>query len=43
MASLYIFKTGFGGNIVHFAGTWDFPLKEEEYELFRTNESLLLK
>lgn len=43
MASLYIFKTGFGGNIVHFAGTWDFPLQEEEYELFRTNESLLLK
>ncbi|MCR5765937.1 MAG: peptidoglycan bridge formation glycyltransferase FemA/FemB family protein [Treponema sp.] len=43
MASLYIFKTGFGGNITHFAGSWDFPLKKEEYEAFSINESLMLK
>ncbi|MCR5699076.1 MAG: peptidoglycan bridge formation glycyltransferase FemA/FemB family protein [Treponemataceae bacterium] len=43
MAGLYIFKTGFGGNIIHYAGTWDFPLKEEEYESFCINESLLMK
>lgn len=43
LASLYIFKTGFGGNITHFAGAWDFPFKQEEYESFRIRESLLLK
>ena len=43
LASLYIFKTGFGGNITHFAGAWDFPFKQEEYESFRISESLLLK
>ncbi len=43
LASLYIFKTGFGGNITHFMGTWDFPLQEEEYQSFRNTESLLLQ
>ncbi|MCR4579123.1 MAG: peptidoglycan bridge formation glycyltransferase FemA/FemB family protein [Treponema sp.] len=43
MAGLYIFKTGFGGSVTHFEGSWDFPLKEEEYQAFRLNESLLMK
>ncbi|MCR5495999.1 MAG: peptidoglycan bridge formation glycyltransferase FemA/FemB family protein [Treponema sp.] len=43
MAGLYIFKTGFGGNVTHYAGTWDFPLKNEEYESFCINESLLMR
>jgi len=43
MAGLFIFKTGFGGSIVHYAGTWDFPLKHSEYESFRINETLLMK
>ncbi|WP_296826272.1 peptidoglycan bridge formation glycyltransferase FemA/FemB family protein [Treponema sp.] len=43
MSGLYIFKTGFGGNVTHYMGTWDFPLKQEEYEAFKVNESLLLK
>jgi len=42
MAGLYIFKTGFGGSVTHFDGTWDFPLKQEDYEAFRVNESLLM-
>ncbi|MCR5288823.1 MAG: peptidoglycan bridge formation glycyltransferase FemA/FemB family protein [Treponema sp.] len=43
MAGLYIFKTGFGGSVTHYAGTWDFPLLQDEYDRFRMNEALLLK
>ncbi len=43
MAGLYIFKTGFGGNVVHYVGSWDFPLKQKEYESFCVNESLLMR
>ncbi|MCR5045670.1 MAG: peptidoglycan bridge formation glycyltransferase FemA/FemB family protein [Treponema sp.] len=43
MQGLYIFKTGFGGDVVHYAGAWDFPLQKDEYEAFRVSESLLLK
>lgn len=43
MAGLYIFKTGFGGAITHYAGSWDYPLKKEDYNSFCLNESLLLK
>lgn len=28
---LYKFKSGFGGNIYHSMGCWDYPLNEEEY------------
>ncbi|MDD5790109.1 MAG: peptidoglycan bridge formation glycyltransferase FemA/FemB family protein [Spirochaetia bacterium] len=38
MAGLYIFKTGFGGRKIHFEGTWDFPLNQEEYKKIRTFE-----
>lgn len=37
---LYRFKTGFGGRIVHRAGSWDFPLEDEAYSAFRNHESL---
>ncbi|MCR4940347.1 MAG: peptidoglycan bridge formation glycyltransferase FemA/FemB family protein [Treponemataceae bacterium] len=43
MAGLYIFKTGFGGAVTHYAGAWDYPLKKEEYQAFRINETLLLR
>jgi len=37
---LYRFKTGFGGRIVHQSGSWDYPLDEERYELFRNSEMI---
>ena len=35
---LYRFKTGFGGNIVHRTGTWDYPLDADAYTTFRNLE-----
>jgi len=35
---LYRFKTGFGGNIVHRTGTWDYPLDSDAYATFRNLE-----
>lgn len=35
---LYRFKTGFGGNIIHRNGSWDYPLDTERYEKFRRFE-----
>ncbi len=32
---LYRFKSGFGGDMVHRMGCWDYPLYEKEYELYR--------
>jgi len=37
---MYRFKTGFGGRIVHKAGSWDYPLIDEAYEQFRTFETM---
>jgi len=37
---LYRFKTGFGGTVVHQSGTWDYPLDEESYTIFRNSEAL---
>jgi len=37
---LYRFKTGFGGTVVHQSGTWDYPLDEEGYTIFRNSEAL---
>jgi lipid II:glycine glycyltransferase (peptidoglycan interpeptide bridge formation enzyme) len=39
MAGLYRFKTGFGGEIVHRAGSWDYPLRPSAYVCFRAAES----
>ena len=39
MAGLYRFKTGFGGRIVHRAGSWDYPLRPAAYSAFRAAES----
>ncbi len=36
---LYRFKTGFGGKIVHQTGSWDYPLDEKGYKLFRNCET----
>jgi lipid II:glycine glycyltransferase (peptidoglycan interpeptide bridge formation enzyme) len=35
---LYKFKVGFGGEIYHSLGCWDYPLDEEKYALFRASE-----
>lgn len=40
MAGLYRFKTGFGGDIVHYAGSWDVPLVAPAYALWRAAEAL---
>ena len=38
MYGLYKFKTGFGGNIFHSLGCWDYPFNEEKYNYFRISE-----
>jgi len=43
MAGLYRFKTGFGGQIIHRAGTWDYPYKKICYHLFNTAEKFRKK
>lgn len=35
---LYKFKSGFGGEIYHSLGCWDYPLDKETYSLFRASE-----
>ena len=35
---LYKFKSGFGGDIYHSLGCWDYPLNREAYTLFRASE-----
>lgn len=35
---LYKFKSGFGGEIYHSLGCWDYPLDKETYNLFRASE-----
>jgi lipid II:glycine glycyltransferase (peptidoglycan interpeptide bridge formation enzyme) len=43
MAGLYLFKTGFGGKIIHRPGSWDYPYKALLYKLFRLAESIRKK
>jgi len=43
MAGLYRFKTGFGGQIVHRPGCWDFPYKKSIYSFFRIAETFRKK
>jgi len=38
MYGLYKFKSGFGGDIHHSLGCWDYPLNKEIYTLFRASE-----
>ncbi|HAW85112.1 MAG: hypothetical protein A2087_05670 [Spirochaetes bacterium GWD1_61_31] len=42
MAGLYRFKTGFGGQVRHYAGAWDLPLRPFWYGLYRMAEALRL-
>jgi len=35
---LYRFKSGFGGQMLHRMGCWDYPLKQDEYEAYRSVE-----
>ena len=43
MEGLYRFKTGFGGNIIHRPGSWDYPYKKLIYKLFNIAERLRKK
>ncbi len=38
MYGLYQFKTGFGGELFHHLGCWDYPLDEDNYRLFQASE-----
>ena len=38
---LYSFKSGFGGQMIHRSGTWDFPLDKDAYTAFRNAETIL--
>jgi len=38
---LYCFKSGFGGQMLHRSGTWDFPLDKDAYTAFRNAETIL--
>ena len=38
MAGLYLFKTGFGGRIIHRPGSWDYPCRPLLYRVFRLAE-----
>ena len=38
---MYRFKTGFGGEIVHLNGSWDYPLDDRRYEDLRNYESFI--
>lgn len=38
MYGLYRFKTGFGGDIFHSLGCWDYPLNMEKYNIFVATE-----
>lgn len=35
---LYKFKLGFGGKLYHSIGSWDYPLDEEQYNIFVSKE-----
>lgn len=37
---LYRFKTGFGGRVVHRAGSWDYPIDSDAYASFRNWEEI---
>lgn len=36
---LWRFKIGFGGRLFHHQGSWDYPFKPAEYEVYRARES----
>jgi len=40
MSGLYLFKTGFGGKIIHRPGSYDFPYRNILYRIFRIAENM---
>ncbi len=40
MHGLYRFKTGFGGEELHYSGTWDYPLDHERYRALALQETV---
>ncbi len=39
MYGLYKFKSGFGGELFHSLGCWDYPLLQKQYDMFKAIES----
>ncbi|HWR12411.1 MAG TPA: peptidoglycan bridge formation glycyltransferase FemA/FemB family protein [Rectinemataceae bacterium] len=39
MYGLFVFKSGFGGSMLHRQGSWDYPYDEKAYEMYLTRES----
>jgi len=37
---LYVFKSGFGGRLLHRQGAWDFPFDESAYASYRAREAV---
>ncbi|MDD3080556.1 MAG: peptidoglycan bridge formation glycyltransferase FemA/FemB family protein [Paludibacter sp.] len=35
---VHVYKKGFGGNLFHRMGCWDYPYKQDEYNLFKIQE-----
>lgn len=35
---VHVYKKGFGGNLFHRMGCWDYPYKQKDYELFKLQE-----
>ena len=42
MAGLYLFKTGFGGRIIHREGAWDYPIHPLWHAIYRNAENIRL-
>jgi len=43
MSGLYRFKTGFGGDIIHRPGSWDYPYRKLIYIIFNIAEAMRKK
>ena len=43
MAGLYLFKTGFGGSVIHRSGSWDYPCRPLLYAMFSAAEGIRKK
>jgi len=40
MYGLFVFKSGFGGSMLHRQGSWDYPYDEKAYEMYLARESM---
>ena len=35
---VHVYKKGFGGNLYHRMGCWDYPLNQQKYDIFKIHE-----